>query len=150
MKKILLIIFFLGIAVINIGKCNALSVKTLETEVNKNKLTVSGTVEKGMRAVAILIYDEDEKNLIDVRTTYVDNDNKYEETIKIDKDEKYVVKVADYDGGRYMETKINEEDEVLTATVNPDTSDNIKLYLSLLLISSLLLIGIRMKDIKGC
>ena len=148
MKKIIILsILFLGIATINIGKCYALSIKTLETEIDKNKVTISGKVEKGMQAVAIFIYDEKEKELIDVRTTYVDDDNEYEETVKLDKDEIYVIKVADYDGGKYMETKINAPEET-ESIENVNTNDNIINYIYLISLSLISLLFI--KRLKDC
>ena len=71
------------------------------------KITVSGTVEDGMLAVAVQIVDSNGK-LVTLETGEVDKDNKYNLVIEVPEGT-YTVKVADYEGGAVVEKEVTTE-----------------------------------------
>lgn len=106
---------------------NAKEVKTIDLkEETSGVVTVSGTTEADMLAVAIIAYDKD-NNLAAMKTSGVVSD-KYSDTIEL-KAGTYTIKVADYDGGEYKESKINVTGNV--GVKNPNTLDDIYLYIIL-------------------
>lgn len=92
-----------------------LSVNTTE---NDGKITVSGTVDSSVYAVAVVVYSGD--NLEYMETTNVTDDGTYNvELAKTFADGVYTVKVADYNGGSYVVkenvvvgTPTNDENEI--------------------------------------
>ena len=81
------------------------TVSSVNTAENQGKITVSGTAEAGVLAVAVTVYSGD--NLVYIETTNVNSDGTYNvELGKTFSDGKYTVKVADYNGGDYA-TKEN-------------------------------------------
>ena len=95
-------------------------VLTAEAVQEDGIITVTGTVEDGMLAVAVQLCDKD-GNTIKVVTGGVDNDNKYEVEIEAELGN-YIIKVADYDGGtpKVVELKANFIEEInlkLTAPI---------------------------------
>lgn len=71
-------------------------------------ITVSGTVEEGMLAVAVQVVDSSDK-LVKLETGAVDSSNKYNLTIEVPEGT-YKVKVADYEGGDVVEKIVTAED----------------------------------------
>ena len=85
----------------------AKEIKTINASQASGKVSVSGTAEAGTLAVAVMIYDESGKDLVAFETASVSDENLYYAEINVS-DGKYLVKVADYDGGDFK-----------TATVAP-------------------------------
>lgn len=135
MKK-LLSILFIGIISLIIfpSSANAKSISTLEVKNSGQKITVSGTTESGVLAIAVLVYSGEE--LVTMETCSSNNDAYSCELENAFKSGTYTVKVADYDGGAYITKSI----KIVNAT-NPKTSDNSLMYLYLACISSIGLLG---------
>ena len=87
MKKLskYLLIIIPSLFIIPIVSVNAapLDVKTINASINDNKISVDGTVNNGVLAVAILVYEEDETTLVTMETTSVDSNDKYSDTIDV-------------------------------------------------------------------
>lgn len=113
---------------------SAKSISTLNVNNSNNKLTVSGTTESGVLAVAVLVYSGDE--LAHMETCSSDNDEYSCELSKTFENENYTVKVADYDGGDYISKNVSLTKE------NPKTADGI--------MNSILLEVISILGIAGC
>ncbi|MDO4199787.1 MAG: hypothetical protein Q4D57_03455 [Clostridia bacterium] len=82
------------------------SVLSMNVSKNGNSIIVSGKTEEGMLAVAVAVYDKSGKKLVTMRTAGVDDSNSYESSTIELSDGKYVVKVADYNGGKYLTKSI--------------------------------------------
>ena len=138
MKKIILtLIMTLTIMMMPIVK--AANITTMSaSESTSGEITISGTVEDSVIAVATLIYDSKGENLITMQTVQVNDDNTYNATFTLDA-ETYVVKVADYSGGNYKTATISPNTTTSGVSssedYNPKTGDNILLYVVLGLIS---------------
>lgn len=117
-------------------KAASLNVKTINASIINNQLSVDGTVDNGVLAVAILVYEEDGTTLVTMKTTSVDSNDKYSDTIEVTSGKKYVVKSANYDGGTYVTTEVD-------GTVNNDNEKNPQTYDGLMtwIILSLLSLG---------
>lgn len=179
MKKklslIYLLVIIVAMAIIPVSGVYAKKIETMEANAGDGKITVSGTAEKGMLAVAISVYDEEEKKLIKTETTSVDNDSKYSYSIEVAKGT-YVIKVADYDGGTYESKKVtvtksdvktedaiqnedaNKEENKATTedtskakdnATNPITGDNIMKLVAIFAISTIGVILVRKKNKKA-
>lgn len=117
MKRILLRVLIIGLALTILFplSVSAKSIPTINVTNNNNKLTVSGTTENGVLAVAIMVYSG---NDIYHMETCSSNDNKFScELSKTFAIGDYIVKVADYDGGTYISKNIS---------VKGDTSVSVK------------------------
>ena len=90
----------------------AKEIKTINASEEGGKVSVSGTAEAGTLAVAVMVYDESGKDLIAFETAAVSDENIYYAEISV-AEGKYLVKVADYDGGDFK-----------TATVSPAEQEN--------------------------
>ncbi|MBR3177551.1 hypothetical protein IKF27_01955 [Candidatus Saccharibacteria bacterium] len=115
MKKITLgFITALALAVsITPFAARAKEIKTINASEEGGKVSVSGTAEAGTLAVAVMVYDESGKELIAFETAAVSDENIYYAEISV-AEGKYLVKVADYDGGDFK-----------TATVSPAEQENV-------------------------
>lgn len=136
----------------NVDAAGNSNIKTIDASISNGTISVSGTTEDGVLAVAIMVYDSTETNLITMQTTSVGSDNSYSDTISIESGN-YVVKVADYDGGEYVTKTVketiteqeNEQQEVNentaansgATTSNPKTGDNIIFYIAIFVIAVL-------------
>lgn len=148
MKKVLSILFIGLISIMFLPfNVDAEIISTLEVLNNNNKLTVFGTTENGVLAVAILVYSGE--NLTHIETCSSNNNEYSCELNKTFDEGNYIVKVADYDGGDYISKNIS----ISTTENNPKTSDNI---MSSIVIGglSILTIGVcmllRKKKILSC
>ena len=92
---------------------HAKEIKTINASQASGKVSVSGTAEAGTLAVAVMIYDESGKDLVAFETASVSDENLYYAEISV-AEGKYLVKVADYDGGDFK-----------TATVSPAEQKNV-------------------------
>lgn len=144
------------------------SIPTVNATPSKNKVTVSGKANADVLAVAILVYSD--KNLIYMETCNVDNNQNYScELNQSFEDGNYSIKVADYNGGDYIDTTVSvktkestTESETIennntiksniqTSTDNissPKTGDDIFLYFGILAVALLGTSGIILKKRK--
>lgn len=132
-------------------KAEALNVKTIDASITDSQISVNGTVDDGVLAVAILVYEEDGTTLVTMETTSVDSSNKYADTIHVTAGKKYIVKAANYDGGTYVTTEVdgsinNNDNENSNNNgsnsnnnnnneKNPQTYDNLMTWIILLVVS---------------
>lgn len=145
MKKLskYLLIIMLSLFIIPLVNVNAasLDVKTINATINNNKISVDGTVDNGVLAVVILVYEEDGTTLVTMKTTSVDSNDKYSDTIEVTSGKKYVVKAANYDGGTYVTTKVdgsinkNNNSNNSSNEKNPQTYDGIMTWIVIGLVS---------------
>ena len=122
---IILSLFIIPIVSVDVNAAT-LDVKTINASITNNKISVDGTVDNGVLAVAIMIYEEDGTTLVTMETTSVDSNDKYSDTIDVTAGKKYIVKAANYDGGEYITKKVTEEtkkeDEKPDTETKPDTN----------------------------
>lgn len=144
MKKILNIIFIGLILVMLVPfSVNAGNISTLNVTSKNNNITISGTTESGVLAVAVLVYSNNE--LVHMDTCSNNNSNKYSCKLnKVFAIGNYTVKVADYNGGNYISKNISISDsgqnsQTTDKEANPKTFDNILIYVG---IGSLSVIGL--------
>lgn len=111
MKKLskYLLVIMLSLFIIPFVNVHAASpnVKTIDASISGNTISVEGTVENGVLAVAILVYEEDGTTLVTMETTSVDSNNEYSDTIDVTAGKKYIVKAANYDGGTYVIAEVD-------------------------------------------
>lgn len=134
MKKVIfsLFIVILSIIVFPFSRIEAKTIFSLDVTSSNNKMSVEGTTENGVLAVAVLVYSEG--NLIHMETCPSISNNYSCELSKIFELGNYTVKVADYDGGDYISKDITIKEEVKIN--NPQTSDNgISNYIVILIAS---------------
>ena len=141
MKKILSLLIVLLIVIT--PTVFAADIKTVDaSEDASGKITVKGTADDSMVAVAVSLYEED-GTFIKVVTGSVEDDNTYEVTINMEA-KKYIVRVADYNGGNYIEKAVNpdgttEDIDTTTGEVpaakSPKTFDAILIAVAVLAIS---------------
>ena len=122
---IILSLFIIPIVSVDVNAAT-LDVKTINASITNNKISVDGTVDNGVLAVAIMVYEEDGTTLVTMKTTSVDSNDKYSDTIDVTAGKKYIVKAANYDGGEYITKKVTEEtkkeDEKPDTETKPDTN----------------------------
>ena len=133
MKKIGLLI--IALFMLFASSVNAKTVTNLTVTQKDGKLSISGTAEAGMLAAQVVVYDEEEKNIIVMESTPVKDDNTYSIDITVPA-ATYVVKVADYDGGDYNSVKVadgetvSSTDTIEAAKSNPATNDHLATYIA--------------------
>ena len=104
MKKILSILIVLLVVIA--PNVFAGEIKTADASIDTNgKITVKGTTESSVVAVAVSIHDAD-GNFIKVVTGSVNDDDTYEVTADMEA-KKYILKVADYHGGNFIEKEVD-------------------------------------------
>lgn len=149
----------LAVVVIFALKSYSFAGNITSAEVNEavGKINVEGKAGTGVLAVAITVFDESETNVVAMKTTSVDDSSNFSDSISVAAG-KYVVKVADYNGGEFVtktvtvtvgsdttdETKADESNENKSNAIkinssNPKTGDIIIRYVILLAISSIIL-----------
>ena len=108
------------------NKAMAGTIASIETSVKDGTVTVSGTADSGVLSVAIFVYDEAGENMLQMKSVAVDSDRKYSENFKLS-DGKYLVKAADYEGGKFVETRAtvgeNKSDDKNPNNKNPDNKN---------------------------
>ena len=138
---IILSLFIIPIISVNVN-ATTLNVKTINASITNDKISVEGTVDNGVLAVAIMVYEEDGTTLVTMETTSVDSNDKYSDTIDVvTAGKKYIVKVANYDGGTYVTAEVDgtvnnsnnnttntETSNKVDNTTNPKTGDNIIIF----------------------
>ncbi len=130
MRKIIrniLPVFALAFILIMPGsKAMAGTIASIDTSVKDGTVTVSGTADSGVLSVAIFVYDEAGENMIQMKSVAVDSDQKYSEDFKLS-DGKYLVKAADYEGGKFAETAVTVgESKSDDKNLDNKNSDNTK------------------------
>ena len=100
-------------------------VLTAEAHPENGQITVEGTVEEGMLAVAVQVCDKDEHFLF-LRTGEVTSENKYKLVIEVEEGN-YVLKVADFNGGtpKTVRVEIKEIDEINLTLSAPIIGDKV-------------------------
>lgn len=86
-------------------KTMAGTIASIDVSVKDGTVTVSGTADSGVLSVVIFVYDEAGENMLQMKSVAVDSDQKYSEGFKLS-DGKYLVKAADYEGGKFAETTV--------------------------------------------
>lgn len=135
MKKIIRnILPALALALILImpgDKTMAGTIASIDAGVKDGTVTVSGTADSGVLSVAIFVYDEAGENMLQMKSVAVASDQKYSEDFKLS-DGKYLVKAADYEGGKFAETTVTvgeskeddkNKDNQNPGSQNPDNKD---------------------------
>ena len=121
MKKLsqYILSIMLSLFIIPFGNVHAesLDVQTINASITDNKISVDGTVDNGVLAVAIMVYEENGTTLVKMETTSVDSNDKYSDTIVVTAGKKYIVKAANYNGGTYVTTEV----ETPTPSTNKPT-----------------------------
>ena len=107
-------------------KTMAGTIASIDASVKDGTVTVSGTADSGVLSVAIFVYDEAGENMLQMKSVAVDSDQKYSEGFKLS-DGKYLVKAADYEGGKFAETTVtvgeSKEDDKNKDTDNTKPGD---------------------------
>ena len=136
MKKIigLLIVLLTIVITPKVLAANVLTVDASESETGV--ITVKGTTEEAVMAVAINIYEKDGTTFITQRSVQVNDDNKFDFTETFEA-KKYVIKVADYTGGNIISKTVSPNNEN-----TPNTSDSIVSYIIIGVLSIISLTGI--------
>jgi len=129
MKKKLLTILLAVMLLTPVIKAAELNVKTLTATLSNKTVKYSGTTDEGVLAVSCSLFYKDDE--IDISSNQVNN-NKFEGTFTVSKEDKYTVKCANYEGGKIVEAKTEE-----TKEKNPTTGDSISKYIMILIISTL-------------
>ena len=135
MRKIIRnILHALALALILImpgDKTMAGTIASIDASVKDGTVTVSGTADSGVLSVAIFVYDEAGENMLQMKSVAVASDQKYSENFKLS-DGKYLVKAADYEGGKFAETTVTvgeskeddkNKDNQNPGSQNPDNKD---------------------------
>lgn len=107
-------------------KTMAGTIASIDARVKDGTVTVSGTADSGVLSVAIFVYDEAGENMLQMKSVAVASDQKYSEDFKLS-DGKYLVKAADYEGGKFAETTVtvgeSKEDDKNKDTDNTKPGD---------------------------
>lgn len=112
-------------------KTMAGTIASIDVSVKDGTVTVSGTADSGVLSVVIFVYDEAGENMLQMKSVAVDSDQKYSEGFKLS-DGKYLVKAADYEGGKFAETTVTvgeskeddkNKDNQNPGSQNPDNKD---------------------------
>lgn len=112
-------------------KTMAGTIASIDASVKDGTVTVSGTADSGVLSVAIFVYDEAGENMLQMKSVAVASDQKYSEVFKLS-DGKYLVKAADYEGGKFAETTVTvgeskdddkNKDNQNPGSQNPDNKD---------------------------
>ena len=94
-----------------------MKITSLSANISDQTITVSGTAESGVLATQVIVYDESGENIVAMQSTGVEADNSFSTTIAVGSGAKYIVKVADYDGGEYSSVAV-------TTAADPSGSPN--------------------------
>ena len=121
MKKILRIsaslLLMALIACASAVTCFAGAVNTLKTTEKDGKVLFNGTVDSETLAVSLMVYDQSGENLVSIASAAVDDKNEYNIEMQLPKGI-YLVKAADYNGGKFLEKAVTVGD-----TENKDVND---------------------------
>ena len=111
-------------------------VTDLESKSQDGVVTVNGKSSDAL-SVAVFVYDESGQNLLDVGSAVVNDDKTFTRTITLP-DGKYLVKVADYEGGDFAQTitttsasSSNGTDPVAVKSSKTDDTNNPYLWIAI-------------------
>jgi len=140
MKKI---VVFLLLLILPVTAFALPAVTELELSNEKNVITFKGETEDGSVAVMCKLYNSKDEE-IDLLSTEV-NENKFEGTFTVTKNDTYTVYCANYEGGDIVKKSVTVKD-----IANPKTGDNIVIYISLAVVSlmAIILIALKFKNSK--
>ena len=132
MKKILnvFVLSLLVVVVLSVPTYAAnAKVTALNASASGSTINVSGSVESTMVAAAISVYDEAGTTLVALKTTPITDANTFSDSVTVSSAGIYTVRVADYDGGAYSETKVKVATATTTAAAPstakaPKTAEN--------------------------
>ena len=128
-KLILTTIFIVIITIILSSSVYAGTVTSIEATEESGKITVSGTVDSSVYAVAIVVYSG--SNLEYMETASVNADGTYSVELGTTfADGTYTVKVADYAGGEYVSKEVKSIeyiDEINLTVEAPEVGTEIKM-----------------------
>ena len=111
-SKLAVTIFALCFAWLSISTvAKAMDVTSLSASVSADSVTVKGSTEEGVYAVAITIYDKETSELVKYYTTQVDNST-FSETFQLPYGS-YEIRVADYDGGSFSSTLVTLQEQTV-------------------------------------
>lgn len=109
MKKILRIsvsLLLMGLIVCaSAVTCFAGTVNTLNTTVKNDTVLFYGTVDSETLAVSLMVYDQSGDNLVSIASAAVNDKNEYSIEMNL-AEGTYVVKAADYNGGKFLEKTV--------------------------------------------
>ena len=131
MKKRLLTLLLAVTLLVPVVKAAELNVKTLTASLSNKTVKYSGTTDEGVLAVSCSLFYKDDE--IDISSNQVNN-NKFEGTFTVSKEDTYVVKCANYEGGKIVEATTTEKTEEKKS--NPATGDNLIKYALILTVSA--------------
>ncbi|MEE1240061.1 MAG: hypothetical protein UHO61_09095 [Acutalibacteraceae bacterium] len=125
MKKILRIsasLLLMGlIACVSALTCFAGAVNTLNTTEKDDSVLFYGTVDGETLAVSLMVYDQSGDNLVSIASAAVDDKNEYSIEMQLSKGT-YVVKIADYNGGSFLEKTVT----IVGQSIKPEDNDKDK------------------------
>ena len=125
MKKILRIsaslLLMALIACASFLTCFAGAVNTLNTTEKDGKVLFNGTVDSETLAVSLMVYDQSGENLVSIASAAVDGNNEYNIEMQLPEGT-YVVKAADYNGGKFLEKTVTVGGESDNTQNKGDTS----------------------------
>lgn len=147
MKKFIKVFATLVLMVSVIAMTNFVSlcgnVISLSTSSGSGSISVSGSVETGVLAVSIFVYDSTGATLIAADNVAVSASNTFSGSFTVS-DGTYIVKAADYNGGTFATSSVTVGTPTQSDSSNnlpnraPKTSDN----MPLLPVAAVLLIGV--------
>jgi len=133
MKKIIVLVLLLLVLPITVLAAEAPKVTKLELKNDKQVITYTGEMEDGSLAVMCKLYNSKDEE-IDYLSSSVDN-NKFEGTFTVTKNDTYKVSCANYEGGEI------KSETIVVKAANPKTGDTMLLYVALGVVSVVALIG---------
>lgn len=122
-KIILTAIFIVIITTFLSSSVYAGTVNSINATENEGKITVSGTVDSSVYAVAVVVYSG--SNLEYIETANVKADGTYNKELEKKFDYgTYEVRVADYNGGDYKKVSVEVKKEISNTVSENTTTDN--------------------------
>lgn len=122
-------------------------VSELEATSQDGVVSINGKASDAL-SVAVFVYDESGKNLLDVGSTVVNDNKTFTRKVELS-DGKYLVKVADYEGGDFASvltgstlSQANNDDRGTVKVTSPKTGDMNNSYLWIAIFGTSLLIGV--------
>lgn len=122
--KLILPIFVALLICVPLVGVKAEAIRTLNVSESNGQITVSGTTNDGILAVAIQVYDSTGSTLLNMKTTSVSGTNTYSDTISMQSGT-YVIRVANYAGGDFISKTVKENTTTSEVIDNPKTFDSL-------------------------
>lgn len=125
LKTIIPVFAFAFILLIAGAQAQAGTISSVRATAGTNEITVSGVAGNEVLSVVIFVYDSTGKTLLQMKSVAVDSNHAYTDKFEVEKGT-YVVKVADYEGGAFSETKVTVGSIVTTTTAPTTTTTTTK------------------------